>query len=478
MIDVVNSGDGSAMRAFADANFSPNVFRVRDLSALEQLLDLHRRSKGLTLLSIDVAQPSFAAATFRNNVTGITESMGMQVEPQPPHRILGLPTMVGSGPSGPQISGSGKLKKSNEKAQLKDIQALAERLADADLFSGVVLIARDGKPILAEAYGRADRVKGTRNTLETPFLIGSMNKLFTGLAIGQLVEQGKLSYDDPLSKFIPDFPDSESAKKIKIKHLLSHTAGLGNYRQGDYFKSLDLRRDVRSTLAAAGRERPLFEPGTSWFYSNTGPLLLGRVIEVVTGQDYYDYMAKAVFEPAGMKNSGFPHLDRGERTAAIPYDIAVKGNSWEYADQSFRTERRGSPAGGGVATAADLLRLANALRAGKLVSPATLQLHSTPKPELGSPRYGYGFSYGLRGQGRELFGHGGNDQGQCSAFEMLRGGGAPSYTIIVLSNLTWEGCMPVVRKIIGAFAPGAGPPPPGGPTPVNISVSKPIGGSR
>src|SRR4029078_5299625 len=96
----------------------------------------------------------------------------------------------------------------------------------ADFLSGVAVIARDGKPVLAQAYGYADREKKIPNTVDTPFLLGSMNKLFTGSAIGQLVDQGKLSYEDPLAKFLPDFPNPESARTIKIKHLLSHTSGL------------------------------------------------------------------------------------------------------------------------------------------------------------------------------------------------------------------------------------------------------------
>ena len=116
-----------------------------------------------------------------------------------------------------------------EQERLQEIGSYLKRMGDADIFSGAIVIARDGKPVFAQAYGYADREKKIPNTVDTPFLLGSMNKLFTGLAIGQLVEQGKLSYEDPLAKFLPDFPDPESARKIKIKHLLSHTSGLGDY---------------------------------------------------------------------------------------------------------------------------------------------------------------------------------------------------------------------------------------------------------
>ena len=126
------------------------------------------------------------------------------------------------------------------------------------------------------AFGEANKDFGVPNALDTKFNLGSMNKMFTAVTIGQLVEQGKLSYDDPLSKFLPDFPSAEAAKKVRIKHLLTHTSGLGSYFNDEFDRSSRARyRTVDEMLTLAKGETLAFEPGTRWSYSNTGMLVLG-----------------------------------------------------------------------------------------------------------------------------------------------------------------------------------------------------------
>lgn len=165
-----------------------------------------------------------------------------------------------------------------------------KKLTEADIFSGAVILAKDGIPVYKGALGMANKDFTAINKIDTKFNLGSMNKMFTAVAIAQLVEKGKLSFEDPLSKFIPDFPDKESAEKIKIKHLLTHTAGLGGYFSEKWdktsrtqFRTVD---DMMNQVKAD--EKLLFEPGTRWQYSNTGMLVLGKVIEIVSGQSYYD----------------------------------------------------------------------------------------------------------------------------------------------------------------------------------------------
>ena len=126
-----------------------------------------------------------------------------------------------------------------------------------------------------------------------------MNKMFTAVAIAKLVERGKLSFDDPLSKFLPEFPDRESAEKIKVKHLLSHTAGLGPYFSKAWQESSRaLYRTVDAQMKrAAADEKLLFEPGTRHRYSNTGMLVAGKVVEIASGQDYYEYVREHIYSP-------------------------------------------------------------------------------------------------------------------------------------------------------------------------------------
>ena len=455
LLEVLNSGDSAAMLAYVRANSvdatKPPPGPPGALPLLGGVLDLHRRSAGFDLVRVATVDDSGAVAVVHNKLTGDEQALSVKIEPQAPHRITGATILLAS--AGAYLSPPPVVAQS-EQAQLQQIGSYLERLGNADVFSGVVVIARDGKPVLSQAYGYADRDKKIANTVDTLFLLGSMNKLFTGLAIGQLVEQGKLSYEDPLSKFVPDFPDSESAKRIKIKHLLSHTSGLGSYWTPAFFSSLDRLRTVQSILDVADKDAPEFEPGTSWRYSNTGFQLLGRVIEVVTGEDYYEYMRKNVFAPAGVTNDLFPNYDRDGVKMAHPYEIEFEGERLHYTNEAATSPRRGGPAGGGVASAIDLIKLDNAIRAGLLVKPDTWRLHASPKPELGSPQYGYGVSIGARMAKRPLLGHGGNAPGQCTEFGPLTD---TPYTIVILSNATMNTCMYVAGKVLQVLAPTKAP---------------------
>src|SRR5262249_4825572 len=159
------------------------------------------------------------------------------------------------------------------------------------------------------------------NRIDTKFNLGSMNKMFTAVAIAQLVERGKLSFDDPLSKFLPDFPDKESAEKIKIKQILTHTAGLGGYFSQKFIESSrDRFRTVDDMMKLAKEEKLQFEPGSKWQYSNTGFLVLGAVVEKVSGQSYYDYVRENIYRPAGMTNSDCYELDRVNTNLAVGYE--------------------------------------------------------------------------------------------------------------------------------------------------------------
>jgi D-alanyl-D-alanine carboxypeptidase len=460
LVAVVNTGDAAAMRAYLQVNsVDPRTNQWSSL-LLPLVHDLSRLSTGVDLVRVTTIGPQqvqpqlrgYTVGILRNRATGDEQALAIAVEPEPPHRITGLPVLH---PSliATLVRPAASVARS-EQEQLKEIGAYLKRLGDAGSFSGVAVIARDGEPVFSEAYGYADREKKVLNTLSTPFMLGSINKLFTGLAIGRLVEQGKISYDDPLSKFLPDFPDAESASRIRIKHLLSHTSGLGDYIAiPAYHQSLDRIRTVQALLEVAGKQRPAFEPGTKFAYSNTGFVVLGRVIEVVTEEDYYEHMAKHVFAPAGMTSASFPiYPQNGVANVAMayPYEFEFDGERRHLVNKLGANFRRGSPSGVGLASALDLIALASALQAGRVVTPETLRLHSSPKPELGAPNYGYGFAVGLRrANDRLLVGHGGNAPGMCTEFGALQG---TPYTLIVLSNLTIGTCVSVTGKILRVLA--------------------------
>jgi CubicO group peptidase (beta-lactamase class C family) len=232
---------------------------------------------------------------------------------------------------------------------------LAKRAA-AGKFSGAVLIARDGKRVVKQANGFADRQRKRPNTVDTKFNIGSVGKSFTGLAIAQLVAAGKLSFDDPIGKYISGFPP-EVASGVTIGQLLTHTSGLGDVFMR-WHPTAPARLDIAEILASIVKEALQFQPGSRFGYSNSGYVALGAIIEAVTGQNYYDYVREHVFKPAGMKQTGW----------YSPGQVPNMAHGYTQVDTSG-TWVAGNPSGGVYSTVGDLLRFAQALIKRRLLSP-------------------------------------------------------------------------------------------------------------
>ena len=242
-----------------------------------------------------------------------------------------------------------------------------DSLAAADRFSGVVVLARSDTRVFGRAYGMADREAGVPNALDTRFNLGSINKAFTAIAIRQLANAGKLALPDKLIQHLPDYPNRDAAERVTIAQLLEHTSGIG----GNIFAAPPggSRNDLRKTadfLALFAHEPLQFEPGSRQEYSNAGYVLLGAVIERLSGMSYYDYVRANVFEPLGMTSTGSYPKDSLPPKTAIGY---TRGGPAAEAQGPLRrnTETlpgRGSSAGGGYSTAQDLLRFARAVREG------------------------------------------------------------------------------------------------------------------
>lgn len=324
----------------------------------------------------------------------------------------------------------------------EELRVFVDKLAKADVFSGTVLLAREGKPIFKGAFGLASKDFNAPNKIDTKFNLGSMNKMFTAVAIAQLVEKGKLSFDDPLSTFLPDFPDSESPKKIKIKHLLTHTAGLGGYFSRKWAESSrDLYRTVDDMMKRAIADEKLhFEPGSRTRYTNTGMLVLGKVIEKVSGQSYFDYVRENIYKPAGMLNTDCYELDHVNHNLAVGYNKRFADSGVEFTNNIFAHVLRGGPQGGGYSTIEDLLKFDIALRSNKLVGADYVKLLLSAKPEMKSPDYGYGFAIDLD---LNIAGHGGGFTGISANLDMFLGTG---WTAVVMSNYS-HGADPIVSKI-------------------------------
>jgi len=301
----------------------------------------------------------------------------------------------------------------------------AQQRARADEFAGAVLVARHGKVLLQEAWGRADRKSGTANTLATRFRIGSMNKMFTAVAILQLVEAHKLALDDPIGQHLPNYPSKDLAAKVTVRHLLTHTGGTGDIFGAEFEEHRLTLREHRDYLRLYGSRGLTHEPGTRFEYSNYGFVLLGALIEKVSGMSYDDYVGDHVFRPAGMRSTGSLPESVDVPDRAVGYMRTSPGGPWEPNTDTLPW--RGTSAGGGYSTVGDLLRFAQALRSGKLISMATLAEATRPHQQ----QYGYGF--GVQGQGQlRSYGHGGGAPGMNGELRVFAELG---YVVISLSNL-------------------------------------------
>jgi CubicO group peptidase (beta-lactamase class C family) len=432
-----DSGNRAEFMKYAKENFAPKFLSVPMEQHLDFFSSVQDFTRGLAFHSVQEAKPNEVTALFKSKLTGQWLALVVRVEAQAPYRIAG----IGMRPPKPPANAQPTKKATNEQIA-QEFKAFMKKLADADVFSGTVLLAKDGVPIFKGAYGMANKDFNAPNRLDTKFNLGSMNKMFTSVAIAQLVERGKLSFDDPLSKFLPDFPDKASAEKIKIKHLLTHTAGLGGYftKQWDE-SSRALYRTVDDMMKrAAADEKLLFEPGTRWQYSNTGMLVLGKVIEKVSGQSYYDYVRDNITKPAGMQNTDSYELDKVNPNLAVGYDKQFTDGGVTFTNNIFAHVMRGGPQGGGYSTVEDLLKFDIALRSNKLVGAEYVKLLLSPKPELNSPNYGYGFQIDKESQ---IAGHGGGFPGISSNLDMFLGTG---WTAIVMSNYS-RGAQSVQQKM-------------------------------
>ena len=249
----------------------------------------------------------------------------------------------------------------------RDLDEHLTRETATDRFSGVVLVARDSTIVFLQPYGYADRERRVANNTDTKFNLGSINKTFTALAIRQLAAEGKLKLTDTLKNLLVDYPNEEAARSVTVQHLLTMSSGIGDIFGPRYAampkESLMTIRSYFPLFA----DLPLsFAPGSQRQYSNGGYIVLGAIIEAVSGMDYYTYVRENIFEPAGMLRSASYPKDSVVANRAIGYTQRGPGDDLRTNYESL--PGRGSSAGGGYSTAMDLFRYVRALRSAKICS--------------------------------------------------------------------------------------------------------------
>jgi CubicO group peptidase (beta-lactamase class C family) len=312
------------------------------------------------------------------------------------------------------------------------IDAYVAQVAHEDRFSGAIVVAKDFVPFATKALGYSDRARGLPNATITPFNIASIAKLFTAVAIGQLVDEGKVAFEDPLTKYLPTYP-RPVGDQITIAMLLEHTAGTGDYLTDPGYERVRESFESLSDLLAAVDTRPAAGtvPGKTFRYSNTGYLLLGAVIEKASGRDYYDYVADEIFLRAGIAAGFLRNTEEDRRLRGYALGYRPDGTTnWSLLPA------RGTPAGGAYATAPDLLAFHRALATGALVKPETLKRLVLQPPPAGQASAG--LTSGV---------FAGADIGASAVFGMMANG----YTVIVLSNES-NAAQPAADEILRAIS--------------------------
>lgn len=261
-------------------------------------------------------------------------------------------------------------------ATLAEIDAAAAELVAMGVTPGLALgVEHKGRLVLMKAYGHSNLETGTPASADTVFNIISVTKTFTAAAIMQLAESGKLSLDDKLSKFIPNFP---RGNEVKLRHLLTHTSGVHDWANPDFHLN-KIGTTPQALIDYIAAQKPLYDfpPGTKWNYSNAGYSLLGYVIEKASGQSYSDYMARNIFEKVGMRDTAVDrNMDVVERRSApyIPDPGAPRGFiNGVYVDWSLPW------AGGAIrSTVPDLSKYFRAFYGGRIVTPAAVEQMLAP----------------------------------------------------------------------------------------------------
>jgi D-alanyl-D-alanine carboxypeptidase len=329
---------------------------------------------------------------------------------------------------------------------VKETEAYLNQEVAEDSFSGGVLIARDGQPIFEKAYGLANKSSDTPNNLETKFNLGSINKSFTSVAIAQLAQQGRLSFNDPISKYLPDYSNKTVAAKVTIHQLLTHTSGMGMYFNEEFMKRRASLKTLADLLPLFVNDALAFEPGAKMQYSNAGYVVLGLIIEKLTGQDYFDYVRNRIFKPAGMGNTDSYQLEEKVPNLAIGYTNMGPTGRPEPGPRQENTPHmtgRGSSAGGGYSTLGDMLKFGQALVGHKLLNQKYTDVVLSNQMPPGLPPSGYGF-FSIEVNGTRAIGNNGGGPGTNATFTVYPELG---YTVVVMSNYDPPSASKVTSKI-------------------------------
>jgi len=301
-------------------------------------------------------------------------------------------------------------------------------------FMGSVLVARGGQVILSKGYGSANLEWNIPNSPTTKFRLGSITKQFTAASVLLLEERGKLSTGDPVKKYLPDAPAAWD--KITIFHLLTHTSGIPNFTSFPEYKKIEPFATTPGEVVARFRDKPLdFAPGEKWSYSNSGYLLLGYLIEKITGGSYEKFVTENIFTPLGMKDSGCDSNSAVIAHRASGYVHDARG----FENAGFIHMSIPHAAGALYSTTEDLLKWEQGLFGGKVLKPESLAKMTTPFKE----NYACGLGVQII-DGHKRIEHGGGIEGFNTNLAYYPD---EKLTVVVLANVNGKAPEEIAAKL-------------------------------
>jgi CubicO group peptidase (beta-lactamase class C family) len=425
-LTVFDRGDRDAIAAFMTEHFVP--VRPDMPGPAERSLVFAKRREiygRVTLDAIELDEATRLRAIGHAERADVIEAEVI-VEPGEPHRIVSLDIRRRRPPDAPAHG---------VKLESEQIVEQAGRMMDAldeqGRFSGVVMIAKDGNVIFERATGLASMRFGSANTIETTFNAGALSRMFTGVAVAKLVEEGKLDYADTVGKYLPDYPDDVVTSIVTIEQLLTHTAGLDDLAPGLVEQHASQLRTIDDWMSLLDGVEVAWYPGQEFHYTAPPYIILGAIIEKASGESYYEYVQHAVFDPAGMVHTGFFDLDVPIEGVAEGYTRRHPRHPDRLVSNRSLVPVHGGPAGPVFTTARDLLRFAGALQRNELLGQESTRLVLDGKALLrGTQYYGYGFFHSK--DAVPVVGHAGTYPGANAQFDMYPTEG---YVVVVLANI-------------------------------------------
>lgn len=432
LIELFGSGPASITPEFMHEAFAETYLGAEAARRQDALREAVESIGPLELRGVEKTGAFSAIIRGTSSLSGERIEISYQVDEREPHGIIEL--TIRREPAMPR-----------RMLTTAELVAEAEALIDGlptDDFSGAVLIARGDEVLLEKAHGLASRRYGVPNTIDTRFNLGSINKLFTKIAIAQLAAQGKLSFDDKVARHLPDYPNRQVAETITIQQVVTHTAGLGDIFTEEFATAAKERFErPQDYFPLFAHDPPLFEPGTSERYSNGGYMVLGAIIEAVSGQSYDDYVREHIFDPAGMDATGSFAMDEPVPDVAMGYtrhgvdhradSEASSPGATAWRENSFMIPFTGTPAGGGYSTVRDLLAFRHAFVNHRLLDARyTDWVASNRLPAEASSDASYGIAVA------------GGAPGVNAILEI-----EPEFTVVVLANLDPPSADEVARRL-------------------------------